>query len=119
MCVRTCRSPASTMTVTNTTFVQVGINYTGTARQLNGCVNDAKNVRKFLISGFYAFHIDHSPIHTVYSTENWNFKSEDILVLTDDTKDPRRLPTKANIIGAMKWLVKGTKMHDSLFFHCE
>lgn len=76
----------------------VGINYTGTARALNGCVNDAKNVRKFLM-------------------KNWNFKSEDIFVLTDDTRDARRLPTKANILGAMKWLVKDAKAHDSLFFH--
>lgn len=40
------------------------------------------------------------------------------MVLTDDTRDPRRLPTKANILGAMKWLVKDAKAHDSLFFHC-
>ena len=58
----------------------------------------------------------HQPIHPI---GNWNFKSEDIMVLTDDTRDPRRLPTKANILGAMKWLVKGSKAHDSLFFHCE
>jgi hypothetical protein len=51
--------------------------------------------------------------------ENWNFKSEDIVVLTDDTQDSRRRPTKANILGAMKWLVKGAKARDSLFFHCE
>jgi len=61
-------------------------------------VNDAKNVRNFL-------------------TKGWNFKSKDILVLTDDTSDPRRLPTKANILGAIKWLVKDAKAHDSLFFH--
>lgn len=52
-------------------------------------------------------------------TGNWKFKPEDILVLTDDTKDPKRLPTKANILSAMKWLVKDAKAHDSLFFHCE
>jgi len=78
--------------------VCVGINYTGTGRQLNGCVNDAKNVREFL-------------------TKSWGFKSENIIVLRDDTQDPRRLPTKANILGAMKWLVKDAKAQDSLFFH--
>jgi hypothetical protein len=41
------------------------------------------------------------------------------VVLTDDTRDSRRIPTKANIMGAMKWLVKDAKAHDSLFFHCE
>jgi len=78
--------------------VCVGINYTGTAKELNGCVNDAKNVRRFLI-------------------KSWGFKSENIVVLTDDTRDARRLPTKANILSAMKWLVKDAKAHDSLFFH--
>jgi len=78
--------------------VCVGINYTGTDRELNGCMNDARNVRKFLIG-------------------NWGFKREDIIILTDDARDPRQLPTKANILGAMKWLVKGAKAHDSLFFH--
>lgn len=53
------------------------------------------------------------------STESWGFKSEDIVILTDDVQDPRRLPTKANILGAMKWLVKDAKAHDSLFFHCK
>jgi len=48
---------------------------------------------------------------------NWGFGKENIVVLTDDTRDPRRLPTKANIMGAMKWLVKDAKAHDSLFFH--
>ncbi|KAF9647631.1 hypothetical protein BDM02DRAFT_3156037 [Thelephora ganbajun] len=76
----------------------VGINYKGTGKELNGCVNDAKNVRKFLL-------------------KNWNFKPEDIVVLTDDTQDPRRLPTKANMLSAMKWLVRDAKAHDSLFFH--
>ena len=40
------------------------------------------------------------------------------MILTDDNKDPKRLPTKANILDAMKWLVKDAKAHDSLFFHC-
>lgn len=107
------------LTVTNTVSVQVGINYTGTGRQLNGCVNDAKNVRKFLTSKFYALPVICSPTYAPRSTESWNFKSENIIVLTDDTQDPRRLPTRANILGAMKWLVKDAKAHDSLFFHCE
>ena len=33
--------------------VQIGINYMGTARELKGCVNDAKSVCKFLISRSY------------------------------------------------------------------
>lgn len=121
--MRAFRKPASTLepklTVTKITTAQVGINYARTARELQGCVNDAKNVRKFLMSKFYAFRITHGSIHTAHSIGNWNFKSESILILTDDTQDPKRLPTKANILGAMKWLVKDARMHDSLFFHCE
>jgi len=78
--------------------VCIGINYAGTAKELNGCVNDARNVRSFLMKG-------------------WNFKSQDIFLLTDDTSDPRRRPTKANILNAMTWLVKDAKAHDSLFLH--
>jgi len=104
------------LTLMNATSAQVGINYAGTARELNGCVNDAKNVRKFLMSRFYASSAHrHQQIHP---TGNWGFGQENIMVLTDDTRDPRRLPTKANILGAMKWLVKDAKAHDSLFFHC-
>jgi hypothetical protein len=37
-------------------YPQIGINYTGQRRELRGCVNDAKNVRNFLISEFSAFY---------------------------------------------------------------
>ena len=57
--------------------------------------------------------------HTVCSTGNWDFQWEDIRVYTDDTWDSERLPTKANILGAMKWLVKDAEAGDSLFFFCE
>ena len=98
---------------------KIGINYTGQAKELKGCVNDAKNVRKFLMSMSDAPYIHRSSTHTTHFTENWNFKPEDIMVLTDDNKDPRKLPTKANMLNAMKWLIKDAKAHDSLFFHCE
>lgn len=39
-------------------------------------------------------------------------------MLTDETNDPRKLPTHDNILGAMHWLVRGAKPHDSLFLHC-
>lgn len=32
----------------------IGINYTGTANALNGCINDVNNVKQFLI-GLYNF----------------------------------------------------------------
>ncbi|KAJ3556726.1 hypothetical protein NP233_g11913 [Leucocoprinus birnbaumii] len=76
----------------------IGINYTGQERALRGCINDANNVRRWLIK----YH---------------GFKSEDIVLLTDDTSNRRHLPTRQNLIDAMKWLVRSAKPHDSLFFH--
>ncbi|CAL1701735.1 unnamed protein product [Somion occarium] len=76
----------------------IGINYRGQPFELYGCVNDANNVRRFL-------------------TRYYHYKDEDIVLLTDDSTNPRALPTKANIIDAMKWLVCDAQPNDSLFFH--
>ncbi|KAG9223506.1 hypothetical protein CCMSSC00406_0006998 [Pleurotus cornucopiae] len=76
----------------------VGINYFGQPNELRGCINDAKRVRDFLI-------------------RNHRFRESDIVMLTDDSPDPGKLPTRSNIIRAMKWLVRSGKPHDSLFFH--
>lgn len=76
----------------------IGINYSGQNHALRGCVNDANNVRKWLIK----YH---------------GFRSEDIILLTDNTSERRHLPTRQNLIDAMKWLVRSARTHDSLFFH--
>ena len=39
-------------------------------------------------------------------------------MLTDDSTDPRSVPTRVNILDAMHWLVSGAQTHDALFFHC-
>lgn len=52
-------------------------------------------------------------------TGQWGYKAEDIVLLTDDASLPRAIPTRANMIDAMRWLVKDAHQHDSLFFHCE
>ncbi|GJN88093.1 hypothetical protein Rhopal_001049-T1 [Rhodotorula paludigena] len=77
----------------------IGINYTGTSAQLNGCHNDARNLSKFLC-------------------ERYGYREEDIVMLMD-TPDARgmSLPTRDNIIRAMQWLVQGAQPNDSLFFH--
>lgn len=75
----------------------IGINYTGQKNELRGCVNDAKRVRQFLIKNGYP--------------------SENIVLLTDDSRDPRLLPTKKNILACMKWLVRSAQPNDALFFH--
>jgi hypothetical protein len=35
------------------------------------------------------------------------------------TRNQRQLPTRKNIIDAMRWLVRDARCHDALFFHCE
>lgn len=49
--------------------------------------------------------------------ERYNYRSDDMVILTDDSKNPRQIPTKANMIAAMQWLVNGAQPNDALFFH--
>lgn len=76
----------------------VGINYFGTNNELRGCINDVKNMSRFL-NQFYGYSFD------------------DMVILTDDQNDNARLPTRANIMRAMQWLVSGAHPNDSYFFH--
>jgi hypothetical protein len=76
----------------------IGINYFGQKGELRGCINDVRNVSTFL-------------------NERYNYKWEDMVILTDDQRDPRKVPTKANMIKAMQWLVKDAQPNDSLFLH--
>ncbi|KAI9454190.1 caspase domain-containing protein, partial [Russula earlei] len=78
--------------------VCIGINYTGQNGQLDGCVSDANNMYRFLVGKL-------------------GFRNRDIIHLTDDARNPRNQPTRLNILGAMRWLVRGARKHDSLFFH--
>ncbi|KIJ60130.1 hypothetical protein HYDPIDRAFT_117596 [Hydnomerulius pinastri MD-312] len=76
----------------------IGINYTGQSRELRGCINDAKSMRRFL-------------------TSQWGYHDSDIVMLMDQTTNPRQMPTRKNMIEAMQWLVKDANPHDALFFH--
>ncbi|CAN6633076.1 metacaspase-1 [Trichomonascus vanleenenianus] len=76
----------------------VGINYIGSSNALRGCINDANAVASFLI-------------------DRYGYKKDDMVILTDDNRDPRSVPTKANIIRGMQWLVAGARTNDTLFFH--
>ncbi|KAF5367495.1 hypothetical protein D9758_003743 [Tetrapyrgos nigripes] len=76
----------------------IGINYFGQDGELRGCINDARNIQQFLSS-------------------QYGYKLEDIVMLTDDQQDWRKMPTRQNIIDAMQWLVRGAAPNDSLFFH--
>ncbi|EGX93070.1 metacaspase CasA [Cordyceps militaris CM01] len=76
----------------------IGINYFGQKGELRGCINDVSNVSRFL-------------------NERYGYKWEDMVILTDDQKDPRKIPTKQNMQNAMDWLVRDAQPNDALFFH--
>lgn len=76
----------------------IGICYKFTRFQLKGCVNDAKCMKYLLINRF-------------------KFPEDEILMLTEEERDPYRIPTKDNIRMAMAWLVAGCRAGDSLLFH--
>ncbi|GBC07580.1 hypothetical protein RclHR1_07540018 [Rhizophagus clarus] len=76
----------------------IGINYFGTPFELKGCINDVDNIKNFLI-------------------ELYNFRKEDMVILTDDQTDPKNIPNKENILKAMRWLVHDARPNDSFFFH--
>ncbi|KZO96575.1 peptidase C14 [Calocera viscosa TUFC12733] len=76
----------------------IGINYYGSSNELKGCVNDANNMRNFLC-------------------RNFGYNMDDIVLLSDDQRSPRAIPTRENIISAMQWLVRDAQPNDSLFFH--
>ncbi|KAL0240188.1 hypothetical protein I308_106736 [Cryptococcus tetragattii IND107] len=76
----------------------IGINYIGSDALLAGCINDVHNVQKFI-------------------TERYGYQLDNIVMLTDDVNDARTMPTRDNVIKAMKWLVDGAQRDDALFFH--
>eukprot|EP00406_Dinophysis_acuminata_P015370 CAMPEP_0179348438 /NCGR_PEP_ID=MMETSP0797-20121207/73696_1 /TAXON_ID=47934 /ORGANISM="Dinophysis acuminata, Strain DAEP01" /LENGTH=472 /DNA_ID=CAMNT_0021063231 /DNA_START=1 /DNA_END=1415 /DNA_ORIENTATION=- len=78
----------------------IGINYFGTRAELRGCINDVHRMRG-LIMGMYGF--PGSP--------------DAMTILTDDSSSPQSKPTRANILGALRWLVQGAQPGDVLFLH--
>lgn len=62
----------------------IGINYVGTSSQLNGCINDANNLKTFLL-------------------EKAGYLPQNILMLADDGVN--QAPTKQNILNAFNTLV--------------
>jgi len=78
----------------------VGINYIGQQYQLSGCINDVKHIKEVLITQF-----------------GFVDTPDKMIILTDDQKDPLKIPTRKNMLNAMKWLVQGCRPGDSLFFH--
>lgn len=54
---------------------------------------------------------------SVFLSNHYGYRREDMVILTDDQRNPMSQPTKANIIRAMHWLVQDARPHDSLFIH--
>jgi uncharacterized caspase-like protein len=78
----------------------IGINYTRTAHELKGCVNDAKNVQRYLV-------------------HDRGFPSDpnSMIIMTDEPHNHRTPfePTGAHLLAAMRWLVEGNSPGDSLW----
>lgn len=49
--------------------------------------------------------------------EKHGYRREDMVILTDDQENPMSMPTKANMMRAMQWLVRDAQPNDSLFIH--
>ena len=54
----------------------------------------------------------------IFFEDYYGFQKSNIILLSDDGTTSRQLPTRRNIIDAMKWLVRDAKPNDSLVFHC-
>ncbi|KAI0480968.1 peptidase C14 [Xylariaceae sp. FL0804] len=78
----------------------IGINYYGSANELQGCISDASNVRDFLV-------------------EQRGFSPEphDMVVMTDaaENEGSAMYPTGANVLAAIRWLVTRNAPGDSLW----
>ncbi|KAH0484352.1 MAG: uncharacterized protein KVP18_001873 [Porospora cf. gigantea A] len=79
----------------------IGINYTGSNKELSGCQADVGRWRKVLTE-LYGFSDDSSFLTTLVDTHHG---------------DPRYRPTKKNILLAFQWLVADAEPGDALFFH--
>ncbi|XP_075081812.1 metacaspase-1-like [Nicotiana tabacum] len=76
----------------------IGITYKKTKNELKGCLNDAKCMKYLLVNRF-------------------KFPQDSVLMLTEEERDPYKIPTKHNIRTAMYWLMQGVQAGDSLVFH--
>jgi hypothetical protein len=78
----------------------IGINYTGSSHQLNGCINDAMNLREFLVRD-----------------RGYSPAPQDMVMLTDtpQNRGTPYEPTGHNMMAAFQWLVTGNNPGDSVF----
>jgi hypothetical protein len=74
----------------------IGINYTGQSGQLYNCINDAVDMQKLVDSRFGII---------------------ESVIVTDNSNDLNKKPTKKNILDWFNWLVKDTKPGDVVWLH--
>ncbi|KAK5770405.1 metacaspase-1-like [Gossypium arboreum] len=82
----------------NKRAVLCGVSYKKWKYKLKGTINDVFNMRALLI-------------------QYYEYRDENMLILTEEQPDARLIPTKANIESSLKWLVKDCRSGDSLVFY--
>ncbi|PSR83195.1 peptidase C14, caspase domain-containing protein [Coniella lustricola] len=78
----------------------IGINYTGSQNQLGGCINDAMNVRDFLVG-----------------KRGFSDESQDMVIMTDDPENEGTpfWPNGENMLAAFRWLTSYNEAGDRLW----
>jgi len=78
----------------------IGINYTGSDHALGGCINDAANVRDFLVN-----------------ERGFSDSSHDMVIMTDapENQDTALWPSGANLMAAFRWLTSENQPGDSVW----
>lgn len=78
----------------------IGINYTGSEHELHGCINDAMNVRDFLVN-----------------ERGFSDSSSDMVIMTDNPENEGTpfWPNGENMLAAFKWLTSYNEAGDSLW----
>ncbi len=78
----------------------IGINYNGSSHQLSGCINDAINVRDFLVND-----------------RGFSSDSNDMVVMTDAPENYGTpfWPNGANLLAAFGWLTSWNQAGDSIW----
>ncbi|KAK9111009.1 hypothetical protein Scep_018528 [Stephania cephalantha] len=76
----------------------IGVSYRKKSYALEGTINDVNCMKHFLVN-------------------NLCFPSNSIMILTEDEKDPLKIPTRQSILEALRWLIEDCRSGDSLVFH--
>lgn len=78
----------------------IGINYYGTEHELSGCINDAMNVKEFLVND-----------------RGFSSSSHDMVIMTDapENEGTPFYPTVANMLAAFEWLTGYNDAGDSVW----